>query len=106
MQEQRTRARASWKGGAGKEAANPAYAKLAEKFKTEPDFYFGTTAKDARLEAIVHLDGAHRADTKNPLVNELKPRESGEIVLDRTPIYAESGGQDADTRAFHDRSMV
>ena len=38
MQEQRTRARASWKGGS-KEAANPAYAKLAETFKTEPDFY-------------------------------------------------------------------
>src|SRR5438309_1278018 len=52
MQEQRTRARASWKGGA-KETVNPAYAKLAEKFRTEPDFYFGTTAKDARIEAII-----------------------------------------------------
>ena len=30
MKEQRTRARASWKGGAGKGAANPAFAKLAE----------------------------------------------------------------------------
>ncbi len=39
MQEQRARARASWKGGT-KEAANPAYAKIAETFKTEPDFYF------------------------------------------------------------------
>jgi len=35
MKEQKTRARASWKGGA-KEAANPVYAKLAETFKTEP----------------------------------------------------------------------
>jgi alanyl-tRNA synthetase len=94
MQEQRTRARASWKGGA-KEAANPAYAKLAETFKTEPDFYHGTCAKDSRIEAII---------TKLGAVDELKPGESGEVVLDRTAIYAESGGQMADTGAFYDNS--
>ena len=95
MQEQRTRARASWKGAA-KESANPAYAKLAETFKTEPGFYFGTTAKDCLIEAII---------TKNGPVNELKPGESGEVVLDRTAIYAESGGQMADTGGFYDNSL-
>jgi len=95
MQEQRTRARASWKGGAGKEAANPAFAKMAETFKTEPDFYHATCAKDARIEAIV---------TKSGPVKELKAGESGEVVLDRTVIYAESGGQMADTGKFYDAS--
>ena len=94
MEEQRKRARASWKGGA-KEAANPAYAKLAETFKTEPDFYFGTSTKDCRIEAII---------TKRGSVSELKAGESGEVVLDRTVIYAESGGQVADSGAFYDNS--
>jgi alanyl-tRNA synthetase len=95
MEEQRTRARASWKGGAGKEAANPAYAKIAETFKTEKDFYHGTTAKDAKIQAIL---------TKSGPVNELKAGESGEVVLDRTAIYADSGGQMADTGGFYDNT--
>ena len=95
MEEQRTRARASWKGGAGKETANPAYAKIAETFKTEKDFYQATSTKDARIEAILSKSGP---------VNELKAGETGEVVLDRTVIYAESGGQMADTGAFYDNS--
>jgi alanyl-tRNA synthetase len=94
MEEQRKRARASWKGGA-KEAADPAYAKIAAQFKTEPCFYFATSTKDACIEAIV---------TKKGSVKELKAGEAGEVVLDRTVIYAESGGQMADTGAFYDPS--
>ena len=94
MEEQRTRARASWKG-AHKDAANPVYAKLAQTHKTEPDFYFGTKARGARLEAIV---------TKQGSVSQIKAGEEAEIVLDRTSIYSESGGQVADTGAFYDNS--
>jgi alanyl-tRNA synthetase len=94
MQEQRTRARASWKG-AHKDAANPVYSKLAQAFKTEPDFYFGTKTRDARIESIVTKDGA---------VNAIKAGAEAEVVLDRTSIYSESGGQVADTGSFYDNS--
>ncbi|HEY4710435.1 MAG TPA: alanine--tRNA ligase [Candidatus Acidoferrales bacterium] len=94
MQEQRTRAKASWKGG-HKESANPAYARLADTFKTEPDFYFGTRTSDCRIEAIITRQGA---------VNEIKKGDEAEIVLDRTSIYSESGGQVADTGGLYDNA--
>jgi alanyl-tRNA synthetase len=95
MQEQRTRAKASWKG-AQKEATSPVYLKLKETFKTAPDFYFGTQTRDARIEGIV---------TKQGKVNEIKAGDEAEVVLDRTSIYSESGGQVADTGAFYDNDM-
>jgi alanyl-tRNA synthetase len=94
MEDQRTRARASWKG-ANKEVAKPVYAKLADTFKTEPDFYFGTKVTDCLIEAIVTKDGQ---------VNEIKAGTDAEIVLDRTSIYSESGGQVADVGGFYDNS--
>ena len=95
MEEQRTRAKASWKG-AHKEVAKPVYTKLRDTYKTEPDFYFGTRARDACIEAIITTEGQ--------LVDALPPGVEGEVVLDRTTIYAESGGQVADRGAFYNDS--
>ncbi|SRR5579875_811988 len=94
LAKQRARSRASWKG-TSKAVANPAYAKLAETFRTEPDFYFGTATADCRIEAIITNEG---------LVNEVRKGQEAEVVLDRTSIYAESGGQVADLGGFYDDS--
>jgi alanyl-tRNA synthetase len=94
MEEQRTRAKASWKGVA-KDVANPTYARLAETFRTEPDFYFGIAARDCHIEAIL---------TKQGPVHEIRKGMEAEIVLDRTSIYAESGGQVSDTGGLYDDS--
>ena len=92
LEKQRERAKASWKG-VTKETANPIYTRLAETFRTEADFYYGTRARDCRIEAILTKDGQ---------VNEIPAGAEAEVVLDRTVIYAESGGQVADVGAFFD----
>jgi alanyl-tRNA synthetase len=92
--EQQARGRAAWKG-VHKDAANPVYSKLAQTYKTEPNFYFGTDTRDCRIEAIV---------TKQGQVNEIKKGTEAEVVLDRTSIYSESGGQVADIGGLYDNS--
>jgi alanyl-tRNA synthetase len=94
MQLQRERAKASWKG-AHKEAAKPVYTQIASAFRTEPDFYSKSTARDCRIEAIVKAGAP---------VESIVSGEEAEVILDRTPIYAESGGQVADVGAFYDNS--
>jgi alanyl-tRNA synthetase len=81
--QQRARARASWKGAA-KQTANPAYQQLP---KSEFEGYRQTRSDNCEVLAIIR---------GNQGAQELKPGESGEIILDHTPFYAESGGQVGD----------
>ncbi len=81
--EEQARARASWKGGSQKSAA-PVYRELA---KTEFEGYSALRVDGAKVLALVK-DGIG--------VPELKAGDAGEVVLDATSFYADSGGQVGD----------
>ena len=85
MEQQRDRARASWKG-AEKGAVAPAYQKLIEQGRTK---FLGYDEMEAEGRVIgIVVDGQP--------VERVEAGARAELVLDRTPIYAESGGQVGD----------
>ncbi len=85
MRQQRDRARASWKGGE-KGVIAPAYQELLEKGRTR---FLGYD----KLDAVSTVTGLL---LNQELLDRLEAGAEGEIVLDQTPFYAETGGQVGD----------
>ena len=90
MEQQRERARASWKG-AEKGAVVPAYQQLLERGRTKFLGYETTEADGSVIGLIVDQN----------LVERVAAGARAELVLDRTPFYAESGGQVGDQGEIH-----
>ncbi len=106
MAEQRERAKASWKGTV-KQTASPVYGQFLTNLQlraaagvprgmmgliqvsqqSEFEGYRQTRSENCEVLAIIK-DGQG--------AQELQPGDSGEIILDHTPFYAESGGQVGD----------
>jgi alanyl-tRNA synthetase len=93
MEQQRERARASWKG-AEKGAVVPAYQKLLEQGRTR---FLGYSELRANARVIGLLVD------KQP-VEEVPAGAKAEVVFDQTPFYAESGGQVGDRGALYTES--
>ena len=83
MEEQKARARASWKGAA-RQTANPVYQPLP---KSEFEGYRQTRSDGCEVLAIIHNGQG---------VQQLEAGSDGEIILDHTPFYSEAGGQVGD----------
>jgi len=87
MEKQRLRARQAWKGS-GAEKVEELYVKLAAKHPTEFRGYDELETDSCKVLALIK-DGKK--------VDSLEGGDKGEMLLDRTPFYGESGGQVGDT---------
>lgn len=83
LAEEQARARASWKGAA-KQTANPEYQKLPTSVF---EGYRQTRSEGCEVLALLKAGRG---------VKELARGDEGEVILDHTPFYAESGGQVGD----------
>jgi len=87
MARQKEKARGAW-AGSGQQAIAPIYRTLNEQLGDTEFTGYSTRQETATVRAIVR-------DGKS--ADALQAGENGEVVLDKTPFYAESGGQVGDT---------
>jgi len=87
-QRERARAKASFGAGDGGDPDVAIYQRLSSELAKPQFLGYGSLAAPARVLALV-VDGQRR--------REARQGETVEIILDRTPAYAESGGQQGDT---------
>lgn len=87
MSEQRKRSQANWKGSGDAEKSGE-FSKIAEKYGKNSFVGYRERSCDSKL--VVLLDSSMRK------VPELKNGEEGYVMFEKTPLYAESGGQCGD----------
>ena len=87
MKAQRERAKAAWKGS-GDAANHGDFKALLEKFGKNTFVGYEGKESEATVQALLSEDFK--------IVDELHATHSGWVLLDKTPFYAESGGQVGD----------
>jgi alanyl-tRNA synthetase len=87
MQEQRDRAKASWKGS-GDSAVEGDFKALLEEFGENEFVGYEKLEESSKVLALLDSDFKR--------VNSLQKTQEGWIFLDKTPFYAQSGGQVGD----------
>jgi alanyl-tRNA synthetase len=90
MDEQRAKARAAW-AGSGETADQAIWFDVRQKVGATEFLGYDAEKAEGKVVAIV-LDGKE--------VSSLKPGQKGWLIVNQTPFYGESGGQQGDTGRF------
>ncbi|MFW5606595.1 MAG: alanine--tRNA ligase [Campylobacter hyointestinalis] len=88
MNEQKARAKASWKGSGDAAKESGDFKALLEEFGENEFIGYENLKSTSKILALLNSEFKR--------VNELKNGEIGYIMLDSTPFYAQSGGQCGD----------
>ncbi|WP_169973639.1 MULTISPECIES: alanine--tRNA ligase [unclassified Campylobacter] len=88
MNEQKTRAKAAWKGS-GDKSAKGDFKELLEEFGENEFIGYESLSSKSKILALLDEDFKR--------VMSLKAGQNGWVMLDKTPFYAQSGGQCGDT---------
>ncbi|MBE2986124.1 alanine--tRNA ligase [Campylobacter sp. RM12920] len=97
MSEQKARAKAAWKGS-GDKSAKGDFKELLEEFGENE--FIGYEALDSQSKILAILD----EDFKR--TNSLKAGENGWVMFDKTPFYAQSGGQCGDSGEITGKAQI
>ncbi|MCD8213471.1 MAG: alanine--tRNA ligase [Campylobacter sp.] len=97
MAEQKSRAKAAWKGS-GDKSAKGDFKELLEEFGENK--FSGYDELERRSKILALLDENFKR------VSNLKPDETGWIMFDITPFYAQSGGQCGDSGEILNKAEV
>lgn len=98
MEEQKNRSKESWKGSGDKAKASGDFKKLIEKFGKNEFIGYEKVSSNSKILAILDENFAE--------IQKLKSGQTGWIMLDITPFYAESGGQCSDTGFINESKVL
>ncbi|MDR1284728.1 MAG: alanine--tRNA ligase [Campylobacteraceae bacterium] len=97
MNEQKKRAKASWKGS-GDKAVHGDFKELLDSFGVNKFVGYETTKTTAKILALL--------DDNFKRVEKLDAKTVGWVLLDTTPFYAQSGGQCGDSGELAGKALV
>lgn len=97
MTEQRNKAKAAWKGS-GDSSTEGDFKKLLEKYGKNEFVGYNTTSANSKIVSLLDKDFKE--------VTSLNAGETGWVMLEKTPFYAQSGGQAGDIGVIEDQDHI
>lgn len=98
MSLQKQKAKSSWKGSGDKASVSGDFKELISKFGENSFIGYDTTKCESKILALL--------DENFKSISSLKSNNLGWVMLDKTPFYAQSGGQCADSGKINENDVL